>query len=40
MKERKGVVIQYQISPAVNERAYMMNTPCPTPPEGLFTFSF
>ncbi|XP_067939201.1 uncharacterized protein [Watersipora subatra] len=34
MQTGQGVVLRYQISPEVNERAYMMNMPCPTPPEG------
>ena len=33
---QKGMVIKYQIHPDVNERAYVMNTPCHTPPEGQF----
>ena len=34
MANGRGVVLKYQISPEVNERAYMMNIPCHTPPEG------
>ena len=34
VEDNKAQIIEYQINPAVNERAYLINEDCNTPHEG------